>query len=414
MASELFTDQEIEFLKNESNPGEKYLSRLERATNEEELRRLIRDEKIYIQTDTTESSERRYTKVQRTLLEHDVISTSLKKEIGSDLRKEDVEEEIFVPNSVNIEARAAFKTGKPIVLYGPTGTGKTTFAQQLADELCIDYLLATATPDWTSKDITGGLSITGYNNNQPQYDKDPGCVSEAVQYARDFDGPFAVIIDELTRADISTIFGELYTAIENPSQTIFETSDGTHIELDENVHIIATMNMSDRTVNELDDAITRRFAMVNVQQYPDDKRRQLFEEWITEYNTLTQHKEQLIDLFEKDLNKLNGRGDNEFVVQFGPMHYKDVVDMVGQTLEDEYEEITNAINAAYRLYIIPRLLNTATLSEAKSLKEHYEQLTEETQNSLAAFKESTDHADSPLDLIEQEIKRRNSQIGHRT
>jgi len=92
-------------------------------------------------------------------------------------------------------------------------------------------------------------------------------VSEAVQRARRFDVEYGVILDEITRADISKIFGPLYTAIENPHQTIFETDEGETIELDERVNIICTMNMSDRTVNELDNAITRRFAMIELDEY---------------------------------------------------------------------------------------------------------------------------------------------------
>jgi len=109
--------------------------------------------------------------------------------------------------------------------------------------------------------------------------KEPGCVSHAVLQAKEFNENWGLIIDELTRADISRIFGPLYTAIENRSQTLFETDDGTTVTLDSRVNIICTMNVSDRTVNELDDAITRRFAMIKVGGYNYEDRDQLFHDW---------------------------------------------------------------------------------------------------------------------------------------
>ncbi|ERG91323.1 MAG: hypothetical protein J07HQW1_01357 [Haloquadratum walsbyi J07HQW1] len=35
-------------------------------------------------------------------------------------------EDVLVPQTVHQNAKVALKTGKPVVLYGPTGTGKTS------------------------------------------------------------------------------------------------------------------------------------------------------------------------------------------------------------------------------------------------------------------------------------------------
>ncbi|RDZ34471.1 ATPase, partial [Haloferax sp. Atlit-47N] len=212
-----------------------------------------------------------------------------------------------VPEAVKKSALGALEAGKPVVLYGPTGTGKTTFAKQLALETSVGYTLETASPSWTKQDIIGRVE-PNYNEDTISYRKEPGCVSEAVLRARDFDAPYSVIIDELTRADISKIFGPLYTAIENKHQTIFTTDDGRTIELDPEVNIICTMNMSDRTVNELDNAITRRFAMIEVSEYKEDDRRELFSTWTAQYlyDSTAVKSGELQELFEEDYTRLNG------------------------------------------------------------------------------------------------------------
>ncbi|WP_233506136.1 AAA family ATPase, partial [Haloferax sp. Atlit-47N] len=212
-----------------------------------------------------------------------------------------------MPEAVKKSALGALEAGKPVVLYGPTGTGKTTFAKQLALETSVGYTLETASPSWTKQDIIGRVE-PNYNEDTISYRKEPGCVSEAVLRARDFDAPYSVIIDELTRADISKIFGPLYTAIENKHQTIFTTDDGRTIELDPEVNIICTMNMSDRTVNELDNAITRRFAMIEVSEYKEDDRRELFSTWTAQYlyDSTAVKSGELQELFEEDYTRLNG------------------------------------------------------------------------------------------------------------
>ena len=78
---------------------------------------------------------------------------------------------------------------------------------------------------------------------------------------------FVLIIDEINRANLSAVLGELIYALEyrgEAVQSMYVIEGENNLILPPNLYIIGTMNTADRSVGHIDYAIRRRFAFVNV------------------------------------------------------------------------------------------------------------------------------------------------------
>lgn len=78
---------------------------------------------------------------------------------------------------------------------------------------------------------------------------------------------YVLIIDEINRANLSTVFGELIYALEYRGEAVesmYAVEEDNKLILPPNLYIVGTMNTADRSVGHIDYAIRRRFAFVNV------------------------------------------------------------------------------------------------------------------------------------------------------
>ena len=176
---------------------------------------------------------------------------------------------------------------KQIILQGPPGTGKTRLAKLIAEEITHqgdaiteqnevisqgEYQIVQFHPAYSYEDFVRGIVAETSENGNISYKVKNKVLAEFAKKAQNNpNGKYVLIIDEINRANLPSVLGELIYALEYRGEavtTMYEFEGDRQITLPENLYIIGTMNTADRSVGHIDYAIRRRFAFVNVQ--PDE------------------------------------------------------------------------------------------------------------------------------------------------
>lgn len=160
-----------------------------------------------------------------------------------------------------------------VVLYGPPGTGKTYIARALAGHVAERdaVRLVQFHPSYAYEDFFEGFRpVEGAGAGTVAFAKTPGPLREIAAEARNNpEQPYILIVDEINRANLAKVFGELYFLLEYRHATVrLQYSPSEAFNLPPNVFIIGTMNTADRSIALVDAAIRRRFAFVEL--HPDD------------------------------------------------------------------------------------------------------------------------------------------------
>lgn len=117
-------------------------------------------------------------------------------------------------------------------------------------------------PSYGYEDFVRGITIKT-ENQQIQYETVNKIFGKMCKIAGDNkDKKYFLLIDEINRADVATVFGELIYALEYHNEAIetpYEVGQSSKITVPDNLYIIGSMNTADKSVGNIDYAIRRRF-----------------------------------------------------------------------------------------------------------------------------------------------------------
>lgn len=154
---------------------------------------------------------------------------------------------------------------KQLILYGPPGTGKTYLARAIADHVAGPGATALVQfhPSYSYEDFVQGFRPKQKRDGTMAFDLVDGPVARMADRARQNPSqPHVLVIDEINRANLPKVFGELYFLLEYRQEeiTLQYAGEDETFSLPENLFVIGTMNTVDRSVALVDAAMRRRFA----------------------------------------------------------------------------------------------------------------------------------------------------------
>ncbi|MDC0056274.1 AAA family ATPase [Deltaproteobacteria bacterium] len=177
---------------------------------------------------------------------------------------------------------------KNVILEGVPGTGKTWIRNEIRKKMGATLETTTFHPAKSYEEFVGGI-FPQNNAGELQFHYLEGTVSKIANKAmKDTDGEkYILFIDEINRANIPLVMGELLTIIESTKRTEPDGDDALkdkptdkstwevavhtepnltkYLRLPSNLYFLATMNTSDRSVLSMDAALRRRFAYYRIE-----------------------------------------------------------------------------------------------------------------------------------------------------
>lgn len=198
---------------------------------------------------------------------------------------------IIMVNDQDIKnIRDLIETGnKAVILWGPPGTGKTYQAMELVkemldipdmgekeknEEITKEYRFPKTEkgsfdivqfhPNYSYEDFVGGISPKLEGETLSYVLKVGRFKNFCDEASQNANKKFVFIIDEINRADLSAVFGELLYALEYRDKPISIPNFEDQFVIPSNVYVVGTMNNVDKSLVSFDLALRRRFGFYKV------------------------------------------------------------------------------------------------------------------------------------------------------
>ncbi|MBM4442780.1 MAG: AAA family ATPase [Candidatus Rokubacteria bacterium] len=184
----------------------------------------------------------------------------------------------FVPVAELAEMLSRWRSKKNLILQGPPGTGKTFLAKRLGYALIGSRDPETARSRLRVVQFHPSLAYEDFVRGWRPKGKDglelvDGIFMQAIEGARsEPDREFVLVIEEINRGNPAQIFGELLTLMEagkrrreEAIELAYRRTDNERVFVPDNLYVIGTMNIADRSLALVDLALRRRFAFVDLE-----------------------------------------------------------------------------------------------------------------------------------------------------
>jgi 5-methylcytosine-specific restriction enzyme B len=185
-----------------------------------------------------------------------------------------IDEGCFIAREKIEKILERLRSKKNLILQGPPGTGKTWLAKRLAFALIgqRDDSKVRAVqfhPNLSYEDFIRGWRPVGDGKLTLV---DGPFVEMMKAAAKDPTSRHVVVIEEINRGNPAQIFGEMLTLLDvdkrTPNEALelsYKRSDGERVYIPDNLYVIGTMNIADRSLALVDLALRRRFAFIDLE-----------------------------------------------------------------------------------------------------------------------------------------------------
>lgn len=185
----------------------------------------------------------------------------------------------FLPRETLDKALERLKTKQNLILQGPPGTGKTWLAKRLAYALLgyksdehvrpVQFHANMSYEDF----VRGYRPTSGSDGREAKLELADGPFMKLIDDAKnDESNAYVMVVEEINRGNPAQIFGEMLTLLEadkrNESEALslaYPKDEGERVHIPENVYVIGTMNVADRSLALVDFALRRRFAFLDLE-----------------------------------------------------------------------------------------------------------------------------------------------------
>ncbi|WP_257929157.1 type IV methyl-directed restriction system, component McrB [Campylobacter lari] len=240
------------------------------------------------------------------------------------------------------------KTHKNIIFHGTPGTGKTyTIVNNVKNIIKNEnqMLITQFHPSFSYEDFIEGIKPAGIENGQLKLELKNGIFREFCDKAKEeekgfleklekgnfnealSDHGYFFIADEINRAELSRVFGELLYALEYRGEKgkiktqYASMRDDEDFYVPENMFLLGTMNDLDKSIDSFDLALRRRFIWQEMECDYDVIRDEIYANNIEEY---AQACKKLNDKISKDIGEKYQLGHSYFLkIEFKNDEIKD-------------------------------------------------------------------------------------------